>query len=396
MLEPAQKGSRVYQLVENMKSDKALFFYRGSVALYALLRAMEIEPGDEVILQSFTCDIVPATIVRAGGTPVYVDIDPTTFNMNPDEMEERITKKTRAIIVQHTYGIPAEMDSIIDIAQEHDLGVIEDSCHAWGSAYGGREVGTFGDAAFYSFGWHKPFVLGVGGSAIVNDPVLLQKTEEVYDSFITPSCKKAIKLYLQYLAYVWFLNPSRFWSARAVYREFSHRGLRGLVGSPPPRSRTATSTEGKPGGGMGPYGRRMIPFQKRRLYRKLKGFDRAVAHKRWVASQYERLLPQIGYQPLNLDSRFDPVFYKYPLLSDRKGEIFEQAPQARIELSYLFSSPVDSRKPRFAARWRALGYRKGMCPVAEDIADRVVALPVHSNVRPKDLEKMVDFLGSFR
>jgi perosamine synthetase len=386
----------VYQFVGNMTSDKAFFFYRGSIALYALLKAMEVEPGDEVILQSFTCDIVPTTVVRAGGTPIYVDIDPNTFNMDSDKIEERITERTKAIIVQHTYGIPTEMGPILDIARRHDLGVIEDSCHAWGSRCGGQEVGTFGDAAFYSFGWHKPLVLGVGGCAVVNNPALRQKVERLYGDFVTPAYKEAIILYLQYFAYSWLLNRFLFWSVRDIYRKVSNRGLRGLITGIFVRRKMTTTRSGQVRSGMQLHHRRMIPLQEGRLFRKLKRFDRMVAHQRWVVSQYERLLPRAGYGPLELDSRFEPIFYKYPVLSDRKRDIFEQAPQARIELSYLFSSPVDPRKPGLAKLWRTLGYREGMCPIAEDTSDRIVALPVHSRVRAADIRRTIAFLASFQ
>jgi perosamine synthetase len=99
----------VYQFVDNLKSDKASFFYTGSTALYALLRSRAVEQGDVVILQVFTCPAVPTPVVRLGATPVHVDIDPGTFNMAPDRIEAKITKKTKVIIAQHSFGIPAEM-----------------------------------------------------------------------------------------------------------------------------------------------------------------------------------------------------------------------------------------------------------------------------------------------
>lgn len=383
----------MYQFIENIKSDKAFFFYRGSVALYASLKAMGIESGDEVILQAFTCDIVPATVVRLGAIPVYVDVDPGIFGIDPGKIEERITRKTRAIIVQHTYGIPAEMDPILDIARKHNLWVIEDSCHALGSKYGGQEVGTFGDVAFYSFGWHKPLVLGVGGVAVVNNPTLKQKVAQVYGDFVTPSYKEATILCLQYFVYNRLLKPSLFWFMRDTYRKLSWRGL--MAGTSR-RRKARTTPRGKIGVGANTLNKRMIPFQEKRLFKKLDHFDDVIVHKTWVVSRYEELVSQAGYEPLELESRFEPIYYKYPLLSDRKKDIFEKAPQARIELSYLFSSPADPLKPGLAARWRALGYQKGMCPISEDIADGIVALPVHARIRAKDIERTIAFLASFQ
>jgi perosamine synthetase len=387
-------GLKVYQFAENIKSNKALFFYRGGMALYALLRAMEIEQGNEVILQVFTCPAVPSPVVRLGATPVYVDIDPRTFSIDPDRIEERITEKTKAIIVQHTYGIPAEMDRILAIAREYDLRIIEDCCHAFGSRYDGQEVGTFGDAAIYSFGWYKPVVLGIGGAAVINNPILKQKVQELYTDFIAPSLKELMVLYIQYSAYALLLKPSLFWLMKDIYHKLSKHGL--IAGTT--RRRKKSVAQGKKAritqrGKV--TGKKMIPFQERRLFQKLDRFvNGTIAHQKWLMSRYEELLSQAGYSSLTLDDRCEPVFYKYPLLLDRKQEILKKAPQARIELSSIFVSPL---YPAWReARWRSFGYQKGMCPISEDVSDRIVALPVHDRIQAKDIERTIAFLTSFQ
>jgi perosamine synthetase len=388
----------VHQFIDNLKSDKAFFFYRGSISLFALLKAMDIQPGDEVILQVFTCDAVPGTIVRAGGQPVYVDINPRTFNMDPAKIEEKITRRTKAILVQHTYGIPAKMDSIVEIARAHKLWVIEDSCHALGSRYRGQEVGTIGDGAFYSFGWHKPLVLGVGGAAIVNNPGLRHKMVYLYDHFVTPSHQELIPLYTQYLAYSLFVTPYLFWSMRSVYRKLSGRGF--IAGTSRRRKGAraqAMHADASPSDTVNAHlGKKIIPFQEGRLFRKLRRFERTVAHQAWIVSEYEKLVPQAGYQSLELDDDCEPILFKYPLLSDSKQEIFEKAPQVGVELSYIFASPVYAHNPKMAARWRSYGYEPGMCPNTEYVADRIVALPVHSRVRARSIQRTLDFLATFK
>jgi dTDP-4-amino-4,6-dideoxygalactose transaminase len=103
----------MFQFVEDLKSDRSFFFYSGSTALYALLKSMGVQQGDEVILPAFTCPAVPSVVVRRGAIPIYADIDTTTFNLAPDKLEDKVTPRTKAIIVQHTYGIPAEMEPIL-------------------------------------------------------------------------------------------------------------------------------------------------------------------------------------------------------------------------------------------------------------------------------------------
>jgi dTDP-4-amino-4,6-dideoxygalactose transaminase len=122
----------------------------------------------------------------------------------------------------------------------------------------------------------------------------------------------------------------------------------------------------------------------------------AVAHQNWIVSQYEKLISLAGYSPLALDSRFEPVLFKYPLLSSNKKEIFEKAPEVGIELSYIFASPLYPHDARMAARWKTFGYRQGMCPISEGVADRIVAMPIHRKIKAKTIEKTIAFLASFQ
>src|SRR5438067_1523548 len=121
--------------------ENTFYFYRGRVALYALLTALEIKPEDEVLVPAFTCIAVPSPILGIRARPVYVDIDRSTYNIDPVELERKITPRSKAIIAQHTFGIPCEMDAIMSIARKYGLAVIEDTCHVWGSKYRGKDLG---------------------------------------------------------------------------------------------------------------------------------------------------------------------------------------------------------------------------------------------------------------
>jgi len=123
----------------------------GTDALHLALRALNIGAGDEVISVAFTFVATTEAIGIVGATPVFADIDPDTFNIDPKEIEKHITPKTKAIIPVHLYGQPCDMDVIMDIAKRHNLYVIEDCCQAIGAKYKGKMVGTFGDVGCFSF-----------------------------------------------------------------------------------------------------------------------------------------------------------------------------------------------------------------------------------------------------
>ncbi len=148
----------------------------GTDALHLALRALNIGRGDEVITTAFTFVATASAIGLAGATPVFVDINPDTFNIDPDKIEAAITSKTKAIIPVHLYGQPAEMDKIMDIAKHHNLKVVEDCCQAIGAEYNGQKVGSFGDFGCFSFYPTKNLGgMGDGGMITCNDENLYNR-----------------------------------------------------------------------------------------------------------------------------------------------------------------------------------------------------------------------------
>jgi perosamine synthetase len=153
----------------------------GSAALDVAIAALGIGPGDEVILPTFTIISCAAAIIRAGATPVVVDCDPVTWNIDTTQIESKITLRTKAIMVVHIYGLPVDMDPVMDIAQRHGLKVIEDSAEQIGQVYWGgksrtpRAIGSFGDIATFSFYPNKHVTTGEGGMALTSDDALAEK-----------------------------------------------------------------------------------------------------------------------------------------------------------------------------------------------------------------------------
>ena len=141
----------------------------GTSGLHLLIKAMEITAGDEVITTPFSFIASANCVLMEGARPVFVDIDPLTWNIQPDLIEQAVTPRTRAIIPVHVFGQPVDMDPIRAIAQTHELRVIEDACEAFGSAYRGRPAGSLGDAAVFAFYPNKQITTGEGGMIVTND-----------------------------------------------------------------------------------------------------------------------------------------------------------------------------------------------------------------------------------
>jgi perosamine synthetase len=148
----------------------------GTVALQLPLAALGIGPGDEVIVPALSFIATGLAPLHQLATPVFADIDPDTFALDPDEVETRITPQTKAIVPVHLHGLPADMDRLLDVARRHDLAVVEDACQAHGATYGDRPVGGLGDAAAFSLQVTKNLpTCGEGGLVTTNDGALAEQ-----------------------------------------------------------------------------------------------------------------------------------------------------------------------------------------------------------------------------
>ena len=162
----------------------------GRMAFYYILQALQLPPGSEIIMPALTFWVMPELARVAGLTVVFADIDPATFTIDPSAIERAITPHTRAVVPTHLYGLPCDMDAIAAIAQKHNLKVVEDCAHALGATFGGRPVGTFGDAAIFSFQTLKPLNCYGGGLALVRDMPLAERVRALVERGPWPDRKR--------------------------------------------------------------------------------------------------------------------------------------------------------------------------------------------------------------
>lgn len=156
------------RIAEYVGVKHAVAVSSGTAALHLLVRALGLGPSDEVLVPSFTFVASVNVLLYEGATPVFVDIEPETYNLDPEDLERKITKHTKAIMVVDVFGHPAEWDEIVRIAKKHNLRIIDDSCEALGAEYKGKKLGQFGDAAAFAFYPNKQMTTGEGG-VIVTD-----------------------------------------------------------------------------------------------------------------------------------------------------------------------------------------------------------------------------------
>ena len=359
----------------------AFAFWKGRVALYAILKGLGIGPGDEVILPGYTCVMAVNPILYLGARAVFVDIEPATFNLDPVLVERAITPATKLIIAQHTYGYPVNMGAIMEIAGRHGIRVIEDCCLAFGSRYAGRTCGTFGAAAYFSFQWNKPYTSGLGGMALVNDRELAERIAAIRErEVVQPGGREVNMLRAQLAVYRTVIYPQTTALAQNVFRMLTKAGV--VVGS----SSTAEFTPSP----EPDFFKGMSPLQARAGLRQLGKVDAGVAHRRRLTELYRSLLAERGFAVPALPAEMDPVLVRYPVRVADKAKALAEASRHFLELGSWFECPLHP----IETPMEQYGYHDGLCPQADRASRETVNLPLHRRCSEAVARKGVEFLAS--
>lgn len=354
-------------------------FLRGRVGLYAILKALEIGPGDEVATQAFTCVAVPEGIQASGAKPLFIDIEVGGLNMDPQSLAERITPTTKAIVVQHTFGIPAQMVEILRVAKAKKLPLIEDCCHTHDSKYQGQRVGTFGVASFFSYEWGKPIILGIGGSVRINEPGLLTKFADFYTKFARPGRFLQIQIHIQKLIFNAVLTPRTYWMVKKLFHMFARLSL--VKGNYNPIGQSESAKD---------FHQRMLSnleTKYRRDYQRLKHVF--AQHSEMVAAMYKKAIQGKRFRMPIVPTGAEPIFARFPILVGNKAGFLNAARSMGIELADWYATPVH---PLTATEWSFVNYIPGSCPEAEQRSREVVSLPTCTRVSPKYLKRYSQFL----
>jgi len=298
----------------------------GTSALHLALLAAGVGPGDEVITVPFTFVATVSAIDYTGARPVFVDIDPQTFTMDPALVEAAITDKTRAIIPVHLYGQCADMDPILDIAKRHGLFVIEDACQAHGAEYRGRRAGSMGDMGCFSFYPGKNLgAYGEGGMVVTDDPELTRTIRMLRD-----------------------------WGAEKKY----HHVLKG-------------------------YNFRMEGIQGAVLRVKLRYLEGWTEARRAAAAHYDRLLAGSGVPTPKAMPHNRHVYHVYAIRTAQRQAWQEGLLAQGVQSGIHYPTPVHLL-PAFAD----LGYRAGQFPYSELAANEVLSLPMFPELTPGQCEEV--------
>ena len=379
-----QKGKNSRKLerkfCEYINSRWAISFDSGRSGLYAILKCLEIKDYDEVILQAFTTVALPNTIKWCGAKPVYVDIKKETYNINPEKIEEKITNKTKAIIIQHTFGNSCEMDKIMEIAKKHNLYVIEDCAHSLGAEYQNKKLGTISDVAFFSFGRDKIISAVAGGIVITNNSKLGEKIKEFKNQMPYPKKSLIIKQLLQPIVTYKALKLYYFFNSGKIIMYLSTK-FKIITKAYSKEERRNERPENFPA--------KMPNVLAEIALHQMKLINKFNKHRAYIAKlYYEKLQNNKSITLPKSTTNSKNVFLWFTILVENKKELIKKARKKHLILGDWFPQAVGP----IEINLEKCDYKKGSCPIAEEVSSKCVNLPTHFRMDEDDVEKVAEII----
>lgn len=381
-------------------AKNAVALNSGTAALHAAMYAIEIGPGSEVIIPPMTFAATANSVLYQGGTPVFVDVLRDDLLIDPEQVERKITKKTKAIVSVDYAGHPCDYDALREIAQRHGLFLVADACHALGAEYKGRRVGTLADLTVFSFHPVKHITTGEGGMVVTNNPTLADRMRKFRNHGITRQVEE------------FTVHSSRFTvkgnSIASVGEQSTDNGERFIL-SPLHHAGGEGRGEGEIGERLTVNGQRAMPswyYEMQELgynYRitdiqcalgisQLKKLPRWIERRREIAGRYDQAFANLRVlEPLKVRLGVSHAYHLYVIRVDSdelgisRDEIFDRLHAQGIGANVHYI-PVHLH-PYYRRRF---GHHPGECPVAEKAYERILSLPMFPAMRDDEIEYVIE------
>lgn len=335
----------------------------GTDALVIALKALGIKDGDEVITTPFTFFATAETIAIVGATPVFVDVDEETYNIDPDKIEEKITDRTKAILPVHIFGQPVDMERINEIARRHNLAVIEDACQAVGAETGGRKTGSLGKAGCFSFFPTKNLgAFGDGGMITTDDDNFAIICRAFKEHGMAQNGAKA-----RYILHGVEDDLADTVSPDGLYNPYKYYNY--LIA----------------------YNSRLDAIQARALDIKLDYLDAFNSRRAEIAAFYEKELSGLsGVITPKVKEGLKAVWHQYAFRCEKKDEMGNFLASKGVSSAAFYPVPLHLQKA-----FEYLGYQEGDLPIAEKLTKQTVCLPIFPELNEEELQYVVTCIREF-
>lgn len=337
-------------------SKFAYAFMGGRVALSACIHALNLKPGDEVILPGYTCVVVPNAFNIANVKIVYSDIELETFGLDASLLEKKITSRTKAIIIQHLYGIVCrDYEEIISICRKRNIYAIEDCAQAFGAEYRDQKVGNLGDVAIYSTEQSKAFTTVQGGIATTNDGGLAVRIKEYYDRANYPSAEAIDKLlHCVIINYYSYKDPQRWWKKELIRNYYRNKIL-------------VSTTEDEECGGKPFFHKcKMVSPIAEIGINQLSKVDRYNQRRRKISMRWDNWCDNNGYPKPRIISKSIPIYLRYPVMVE---------PEKKRDTSWAYKELGLSLGVWFLSNLHPANLTVNGCPNANKAVQQCINFP---------------------
>ena len=364
-----KKGNALKALESGFKQflgvKHAFTFVSGRTSFWAILKSLNLDKKDEVLIQSFTCNAVVNPILNLGIKPIFIDISQETLNLDINDLNKKLSSKSKVVVVQHTFGLPADMDKVSEICKNNNLILIEDCAHSLGAEYNGKKIGTFGKVSFFSFGRDKVISSVSGGMAVTNDKEIAKEIKKIHNELKYPSLIW-IKKNFAYLLLSKFLS-SGFWGL-GRWDLFILQKLKLLP--------KAVSKQEKQGQMPKSLFKKMPNALAVLAFNQFKKLDKIIKHQKNIAIIYNQNLK--GEEIIHPKKQQGRIYLRYPIIFSNKNtdKILASARKQKIFLndgwrkSIIVPPDTDQKVMKYCFD----------CKTAEKVAKYIVNLPTHINV----------------
>lgn len=372
-------------------NQSSVAFDSGRSALYALLKSYNIKAGDEIALQAFTCVALPNPILWTGATPIYIDVDKSNFNIDLKDLQKKITSKTKALIVQYTFGICPDMESIKTICEKEKILLIEDCCHNLGQliTINGKtyKSGTIGDAAIFSFGMEKVISGTRGGLATAKNPQILERLKKIQIELKAPRIREIIRGMINPIAWKAKENmaaPGELFFKLLIKMKLLDYGL------------TRLELVGKKASWL-PY--RLPEPNAKLIINQLGKIKKYNDHRKKIAAIYlnqinnsdeYRQSDKLELPNKELANKFaESIWLRFPVIVDNPQKYLSKAENFGIYLGNWYSSVIHCKDVDL----NAMKYKEGSCPQAEWLAKHTINLPTHISIDTNQAKSIIAVLS---
>jgi len=358
--------------------NSATVFDSGRTSLQMALQVLGVQKNDEVLVQAYTCCVVSNAIQWTKAKPIYVDVN-DQFNMDPEDLEKKITSRSKVLIVQHTFGIPADLTRLLELARKHNLKVIEDCAHVMGVNYSGYKMGTWGDIGMLSFGTEKPISSGRGGALLTQDTNLSTALQEIQKSLPHTSTGKILQQLLTF---------KLFFVLKPLYNIGVGKILLAVAKKMHLLTRIIEQTE-KRGQPTPPYPTKFPNSLAKIALHQLDSLETLNDHRTKTSQKYladiqnpHILIPE-GIKDLPL--------LRFPLLVKNPRKLHHMAHKEGILLGDWYSTVIAPKDTDISK----MGYTPGSCPKAEKFAAESINLPTSIHITPKDQDRIIALVNAY-